>query len=197
MRTAVPSPSGSNRAKHGLSRRADHLVERLEPRRLLSAAVLSYHNDAASTGQNLQETALTPANVNVATFGKFFSAPVDGQVYAQPLYVPAVNLAARPQPGVHDVVYVATEHDSLYAIDADTGAVLWKDSFLVPSAALAGSGDSVTVTTVSTYDVNADDLLPEIGITSTPVVDDAQTFLYLVAKTRQVVSGEASPHFVQ
>src|SRR5690348_11140587 len=91
------------------------LVEAVEPRRLLSTAVLSYHNDAPSTGQNLQELSLTPANVNVADFGKYYSAPVDGQIYAQPLYVPQINITTGPQPGIHNVVYVATEHDSLYA----------------------------------------------------------------------------------
>jgi len=119
-------------------------AEALEGRLLLSAVnVLSYHNDATSTGANLQETALTSANVNASTFGKLFSTPVDGQVYAQPLYMAGVNVTAGTQPGTHNVAYVATAHDSLYAIDGDTGAVLWQDSFLVASAALTAGGHSV------------------------------------------------------
>jgi hypothetical protein len=170
----------------------------MEVRRLLSAAVLGYHNDAASTGQNLTETALTPANVNVGSFGRFYSVPVDGQVYAQPLYVPGVNVTAPGQSGIHNVVYVATEHDSLYAIDSDTGAVLWKDSFLVPDQNLVGAGNSVAVTTVSSTDVNTTDITPEIGITSTPAIDDAMQYLYVVPKTKQVVNSDTShPHFVQ
>src|SRR4051812_33183530 len=86
--------------------------ERLENRLLLSAAnVVSYHNDAASTGQNLNEGILTPANVNSTTFGKVHTTSVDGQVYAQPLYVSGVNTTAGVQQGTHNVAYVATEHD--------------------------------------------------------------------------------------
>src|ERR1700685_4686253 len=79
--------------------------------------VLTWHNDAARSGQNLQETVLTPANVNFTNFGKLFTLTVDGNVDAQPLYVPSL---AIPSQGTHNVLYVATENDSVYAFDADT-----------------------------------------------------------------------------
>src|SRR5262245_24712359 len=84
-------------------------------------AVLTFHNDNARTGQNVQETILTPANVNVSTFGRLFDIVVDGRVDAQTLYVPHLSI---PSQGIHNVLYVATEHDSVYAFDADTGALL-------------------------------------------------------------------------
>jgi hypothetical protein len=80
-------------------------------------SVLTWHNDNARTGQNLQETILTPANVKLSTFGRLAVLNVDGKVDAQPLYVPGVTI---PNQGVHNVLYVATEHGSLYAFDADT-----------------------------------------------------------------------------
>ncbi len=92
------------------------------------ASVLTWHNDNARTGQNLAETILTPANVRSTSFGKKCSYAVDGQVYAQPLYVPSVSIAG----GTHNVIYVATEHDSVYAFDADclSAAALWHASVL-------------------------------------------------------------------
>ena len=93
--------------------------------------VFTEHNDKARTGQNLSETVLTPRNVNSETFGKLFSYSVDGQIYAQPLYVPNV---AIPGQGTHNVVYVATQNDSVYAFDADglSSTPLWQDSFINP-----------------------------------------------------------------
>ena len=85
------------------------------------ANVLTWHNDNARSGVNPNETVLAPANVNQTDFGKLFDIPVDGQVFAQPLYVSGV---AIPGKGTHNVVYIATEHDSVYACDADDGSVL-------------------------------------------------------------------------
>jgi fibronectin type 3 domain-containing protein len=144
--------------------------------------VLTYHNDNVSSGANLTETMLTPANVNSTSFGKLLSTPVDGQVYAQPLYVPGVSLTVPGLgPGKHNVVYVATEHDTLYAIDANSGQVLWQDSFINPSAG---------VTTVPNSDVNSTDLTPEIGITATPVIDPATKTIYVEVKTKEVRGGD-------
>jgi len=139
------------------------------------AVVATYHNDNARTGQNVFETTLTPDNVNPAKFGKLYSFPVDGYVYAQPLYMPQV---AIPGNGIHNLVIVATQHDSVYAFDADspTPDPLWRVSFLNPDAG---------ITTLAPSDVNATDILPEIGITSTPVIDISSNTLYVVAATKE------------
>lgn len=133
--------------------------------------VLTYHNDNSRDGQNLIEKVLTPDNVNSQTFGKLNTWQVDGYVYAQPLYVSKVMIKGR----FHNVVYVATEHDSVYAFDADhykNPKPLWQRSFL-----------SAGVTTVPSSAVNSNDLVPEIGITSTPVIDRQTATMYVVAKT--------------
>jgi len=153
--------------------------------------VLSYHNDDASTGLHPNENVLTPANVTASRFGKLYSVPLDGQVYAQPLYVANVNITVGTNKSLHDVVYVATQHDSLYAIDAGTGTVLWQVSFLDPEHGVT------TVPSADVYLPGGADINPEVGITATPVIDPIAGTLYLTAKTKEVVSGDAAnPHYV-
>jgi hypothetical protein len=139
--------------------------------------MLTWHNDLARTGQNLHETVLTPTNVNAKTFGKVFSFPVDGQIFGQPLYVHNVAIAGK---GTYNVIYVATENDSVYAFDADgvNTMALWHDSFINP-----GKG----ITPIPCKDTGAK-VCPFhsiIGITGTPVVDPSSGTLYLVAATKE------------
>ena len=178
---------GSSKAPRRRPRHpARPVLEELEPRLAAAVDVLTYHNDLARTGANLAETTLTPSTVNPNRFGKLFSYPVDGQVYAQPLFVSDVAL---PDGSVHNVVYVATEHDSVYAFDADDRSVglIWQRSFINPQAG---------VTTVPAADTGTDDITPEIGITGTPVIDAQTQTLYVVAKTK-VDRGHGAPHYVQ
>jgi chitodextrinase len=148
--------------------------------------VFTYHGDNMRTGQNLAETVLTPTNVNSPSFGKLFSLPLDGAALAQPLYVENLGI---PGQGTHNVVFVATEHDSVYAYDADgrSSTPLWKVSFINPSAG---------ITTVPAGDTGeCCDIQPEIGITSTPVVDRSTNTIYVVAKTKEGSGG--NPTYVQ
>src|SRR5437879_2337291 len=164
-------------------------LEQLEGRQLLSTGVFTYHNDLARSGANLNETTLTHANVNSATFGKLFSYSVDGYVYAQPLYVSNVTLA---DGSVHNIVYVATQHDSVYAFDANNndptqgGGLLWQDSFIDPANG---------ITTVPTADTKSSDITPEVGVTGTPVTDGATGIMYVVSKTKEVRAD--GTHYVQ
>jgi hypothetical protein len=145
-----------------------------------SGGVFTYHNDNMRSGVNASETVLTPSKVNSTQFGKLFSLAVDGQVFGQPLYVPSLTIGSQ----VHNVLFVATEHDSVYAWDADTASTtpLWQTSFINPGAgitplpcgeAAGGIGDCGAI-------------YPEFGITSTPVIDSATGTIYVVANTKEV-----------
>lgn len=152
----------------------------IRPALAQTADVLKSHNDLANTGQNLQETVLTPALLRSGRFGLLFRIPVDTevgpnqphnlsgvQIYAQPLYMAGLSL---PSGERRNVLFVATEHDSIYAFDADTGAALWKRTEFVDGQThqpFRGNGD----------------LQPEVGITGTPVIDPATGTLYVVVLT--------------
>jgi hypothetical protein len=138
--------------------------------------VLTFHNDVARTGQNLNETVLTTKEVSSATFGKVFSYPVDGQVYAQPLFVPNVSI---PNQGTHNVLYVATENDTLYAFDADdlTPNILWQLTFIDPANGITTINCIATGISCNVY--------PIVGITSTPVIDPVTKTMYLVVRTQE------------
>jgi hypothetical protein len=132
--------------------------------------VTTYHNDMARTGQNITETKLTQAKVNSTTFGLLRNLTVDGKVDAEPLYLSQLSVAG----GVHNVVFIVTEHDSAYAFDSDTGAQLWKVSLL-------GSGETTS------DDRGCGQVSPEIGVTSTPVIDrtaGAHGILFAVAMSK-------------
>jgi Legume lectin domain/Chitobiase/beta-hexosaminidase C-terminal domain len=167
------------------------------PGALAQTNVTMQHYDISRTGQNTNETILTPANVNTNTFGKLFSYPVDGWVYAQPLYMPGITMGAgTPQAGTtHNVIFIATEHDSLYAFDADSNAgsnsnPLWQVSLLDNAH---GVPSGVTATTVPNGDVSTGDIVPEIGITSTGVIDPSTNTWYVVGKTKETANA-AGPY---
>ena len=141
--------------------------------------VVTYHNDDARTGKNINETILTTSNVNAATFGKIRFFPVDGSADAQPLYLSNVPI---PNKGIHDVLYVATENDSVYAFDAVTGLVLWQTSVLNPGE---GASDNR----------GCSEIIPTMGITATPVIDRTQGpngAIYIVA-----MSTDGAGHYYQ
>jgi hypothetical protein len=132
--------------------------------------VLTYKNDLSRSGQNLSETTLTPANVTSSTFGLLRNLAVDGKVDAQPLYVSQLSVSGS----AHNVVFAATEHDSVYAFDADTGSALWHVSLLAAGETLSDAHGCGQV-------------VPDIGITSTPVIDrgaGAHGILYVVAMSK-------------
>ena len=130
--------------------------------------VLTWHNDNARTGLSSHETSLTPTNVNMNSFGKLFVISVDGKVDAQPLYVSNLSVSGTN----HNVLFVATEHDSVYAFDADNGSKLWQVSVLK-------SGE-----TTSEARFGCNQVSPEIGVTATPVIDRTNSTIYVVAMSK-------------
>ena len=138
----------------------------------LATDVVTYHNDNARTGQNLQETILNLSNVSSSNFGKLLTFSVDGIIDAEPLYLSVVSI---PGKGTHNVVYAVTENDSVYAFDADTGRQLWQVSLL-------GSGERPS------DDHGCRFITPHIGITSTPVIDRGSGpngTIYVVAMSKK------------
>jgi hypothetical protein len=140
----------------------------------MAQAVTTYHVDNNRTGWNSHETVLTPANVGSSAFGLLKSVPLNDQVDAQPLFVPGVNITAGGSKGIHDVVYVATESNTVYAIDAESGAVLLNPSFGKPVAFPLGCNNNG----------------PNVGINSTPVIDLSSSTMYVMIYT-QDTSGPA------
>src|SRR4051812_47856626 len=138
--------------------------------------VLSYHNDNARDGVNSREFALSSSTVTSSTFGKLFSCTVDGAVYAQPLWMKGISIAG----GTHNVLLVATQHDSAYLFDADANPCItyWHVNLL--DTLHGGTSGEAPVTW---NDVGAcyGDIYPEIGVTGTPVIDSTTKTIYLVS----------------
>jgi hypothetical protein len=151
---------------------------------LAQISVTTQHNDIGRTGQNKQETILTPALVNATGFGKLFTQTVDGEMHAQPLYLQGVKI---PNQGTHNVVFVATENDSVYAFDADAnggsdGPPLWHANL-----ASTAYGAPAGATSVPSVDLD-EGISPVIGITGTPVIDPVAGVLYAVSFTLEGTS---------
>jgi hypothetical protein len=148
------------------------------------AGIGTVHYDLARDGANTQEYALTPSLVTSGSFGKLFSCTVDGAIYAEPLWEPQLSIGGA----AHNVVFVATQHDSLYAFDADTNSSpctpLWQVT-LIDTAHGGQAGE----TPVPSYGPNAlvgggsGDIAPEVGVTGTPVIDPSTETLYVVSKS--------------
>ncbi len=156
------------------SQRRQLTVEVLETRETPSVDVLTYHNDIGRTGLNSAETILTPANVNSNDFGLLYTLPVDGKVDAEPLYLSNLTVNGA----THNVVFVATEHDSVYAFDTANGSLLWHDAYTGTPTTILPPGE------VPSDPVFGTQVTPEIGITSTPVIDPSTNTMYLVAMSK-------------
>ena len=142
--------------------------------------VFTYHNDKARDGVNSRELALTPATVRTTTFGKLFSCPVDGAIYAQPLWVRGLSIGG----GTHNVIFVATQHDSVYAFDADTKPCVayWHVHLLDTLHGGTGGEKPVVWNDVGNAGFGCfGDIYPEVGITGTPVIDPANETIYVVS----------------
>ena len=146
------------------------------------AGVYTFHNDLARDGVNAREFALTPSNVTGSSFGKLFSCQVDGAVYAQPLWVANVTIGTAR----HNVVFIATAHDSLYAFDADTSpcTTLWHAN-LIDTAHGANAGEVTVPNGPTGFAVGQGfgDISPEVGVIGTPVIDPATGTLFVVSKS--------------
>jgi hypothetical protein len=142
------------------------------------AGVYTYHNDSSRDGANSREYALTPANINASSFGKIASCTVDGAIYGQPLWVANVTIGVKK----HNLVIVTTQHDSLYAFDADASicSLLWSASMVDAAHGATAGETSVPGTSVGK---GTGDIQPEVGINGTPVIDPATNTLYVAAKS--------------
>lgn len=150
------------------------------------AGVFTYHNDLARDGANTNEYALTASTVVADTFGKLFSCPVDGAVYTQPLWVPGLSIGG----GTHNVLFVATQHDSLYAFDADAKpCVTYWHVNLIDS--LHGGTNSENPVVWNEVGACYGDVYPEVGVTGTPVIDPATNTLYVVSASEVGGAGGA------
>ena len=148
--------------------------------------ILTYQYDNTRVGANTNETALAPANINTNTFGKLFTYPVDGYVYGQPLV--ATNVVI-PGQGTHNVLYIVTEHDSVYAFDADNlvSTPYWRVSFIYPP---------YTNTIQTSQDIPRNNITPEIGITGTPVIDPVSQTIYIEARTREISTFDGRTNYL-
>jgi hypothetical protein len=145
---------------------------------------LTWRNDNSRSGVNSLELALSPATVNSSTFGKLFSCPIDGYAYAQPLYVPNLPI---PGKGMHNVIFVATEKDSVFAFEADANPCvqLWHTS-LIPAGSQAIAFPNLSMT--------GTDIVPFVGITGTPVIGMSNSALYVVAATQTIATNPTYNH---
>jgi hypothetical protein len=153
------------------------------------AGLYTNKNDNSRSGQNLQETILTPSNVVVSKFGKIFSFPTDGHVLAQSLYVANVNIPSplNGSAGYHNVLYIGTNNDSVYAYDADgkvPAGPLWHDSFIDPPSIIPVPGTCVNWTS-------------QEGIMATPVIDPTTNTMYVVVRTLEETTGGCTGNYVQ
>jgi hypothetical protein len=148
------------------------------------AGVTTYHNNLSRDGSNTREFALTPSNVTTASFGKLFACTVDAAVYGQPLWVPNLTINGTQ----HNVIFAVTQHDSIYAFDADASpcVTLWS-KVGINAGSLIPSGETwVTSGASGSVDVPCGDLAPAIGIVGTPVIDLSTSTIYLVTKTKTI-----------
>ncbi len=149
-----------------------------------SVSVLTQHNNTDRTGVNPNETVLNTSNVNTNSFGLLFKLYVDGQIYAQPLYVPNLTIAG----GVHNVVFVATMHNYVYAFDADTpGPPLWRTNQLGTPIPLTNNQQGIPASQQVGWACGSGtytDIVDAVGIVSTPVIDPASNTMYLIATNK-------------